>query len=387
MRLLLVTSRHPLPPWRGNQVRTVQWAEALAEHELTVLCPAGDTVGEIGSARLETVAGRAGALGGILCALGRGTPLQEGLYDRAALRRRARGLLTQGAPFDLVVVQLVRCAWAAEVVATASRATPLLFDAVDSMGLHFDRAAEASSGLRRLVLATEAARCRRREAWLADRSRVVTAVSRRDLDAIGGGGRRMVVPVAGRAPAAGAAPSGPRPQVVVVTGNLGYRPTVDGVSRFVREVWPRVRQAAPEARLVLAGARPARRLRALAGRHGVEVHGDVPSLDPYLAGARLAIAPMAEGSGVPMKVLEAWAAGVPVVVHRWAAAGLGEHASACAAPPDDSPEAWARTVVALLTEPSRAADLAARGRAAWQAGFAPDRVAEAIRAAVAAAVV
>jgi len=72
----------------------------------------------------------------------------------------------------------------------------------------------------------------------------------------------------------------------------------------------------PEARWVLAGARPPRAVRRLAALPGVEVHPDVPDLDPYLAAATVAVAPMPTGSGVPMKVLEAWAAGIPVVPAR-----------------------------------------------------------------------
>ncbi len=383
MRLLLVTSRHPLPPWRGNQVRTVQWAEALADHQVTLLCPSGRG-GAVASATLVSTGRGAGALTGLARATLLGRPLQEGLYDRPAARRRLARLLGQLPPFDLVVVQLVRCAWAAHVVAVHSPGTPLLFDAIDSMGLHFARAATTAAPPWRWALAAEASRCRRREAWLADRASLVTAVSARDLAAVGGGGRRFVVPVAGRPPEGrGSEPGGP---TLVVTGNLGYRPTVQGVLRFVRHSWPQVRQAVPEVRLVLAGARPDRRLLALTGQPGIEVHGDVPSLEPYLARATVALAPMAEGSGVAMKILEAWAAGVPVIAHPWAAEGLGEHASACAVPEDDRAETWAGTAQALLTDPARAAELGARGRAAWRASFAPERVAAAIRDAVAAAV-
>jgi len=109
----------------------------------------------------------------------RGTPFQEGLYDRPAARRRLTALLADEPPFDLVVVQLVRCAWAAEVVAALRPGTPLLYDAVDSMALHFARAAESSTGPRRWLAAAESERCRRREAWLAGRSRADSEVTAR----------------------------------------------------------------------------------------------------------------------------------------------------------------------------------------------------------------
>jgi len=134
----------------------------------------------------------------------------------------------------------------------------------------------------------------------------------------------------------------------------------------------------PEARWVLAGARPPRSLRRLAGLPGVEVVADVPDLAPYFAAARVAIAPMADGSGVPMKVLEAWANGVPVVAHPWSAAGLE------AVPGTDflvaeSAAAWRDAVARLLVDQELASRIAAAGRARWETVYSRDRVAEAIR--------
>jgi glycosyltransferase involved in cell wall biosynthesis len=132
---------------------------------------------------------------------------------------------------------------------------------------------------------------------------------------------------------------------------------------------------------VLAGARPAQAVRRLAELPGVEVHGDVPELAPFLARASVAIAPMASGSGVPMKVLEAWAAGVPVVAHPWAAAGLAS-ADEPAVEVAEDPAQWIEALMRLLGDEQAAAKLAARGRAEWLATYHPDCVAEAVREAV-----
>ena len=382
MRVLLVTSRNPLPAWRGNQVRTVEWLDALAEHELALVCPdSGD-----GAPSLQSVEGIQYGLGtasravGLFRAVVRGRPLQEGLYDTGRGRRAVARKVGRWRP-DVVVVQMVRCGWASDVIRQSSPNVPVVFDAIDAMGLHFERAGETSAFPLSLAYLAEAGRCRRREQGLAASAAVTVAVSGRDLEALAAPeGKGRVVPVAGREVARAESEAGG--PVVLLSGNLGYRPTVRGALWFAREVWPRVRAAVPGARWVLAGARPATEVRRLGRIVGVEVHADVPDLATFLAHSRVAVAPMSSGSGVPMKVLEAMAAGLPAVVHPWAAEGLvgdADEAVAVASKAED----WVAVLEALLRDPGAARDLGLRGRDLWRRYYHPDRVAEQIRDVVA----
>ena len=127
------------------------------------------------------------------------------------------------------------------------------------------------------------------------------------------------------------------------------------------------------------GARPAAAVRRLASRPGIEVHGDVDDLGPYLGRARVAIAPMASGSGVPIKILEAMAAGEPVVAEPWSADGLEDPSAVAVA---DGEAAWVDVLIRLLGDPESARQQAARGTEAWRAHYAPSRVRSRIREAV-----
>jgi hypothetical protein len=262
-----------------------------------------------------------------------------------------------------------------------SPSLPVVFDSIDAMGLHFERAAEVAAPALAAAYRAEAKRCRRRERMLVTRARFSVAVSERDLAALGAPEERgRVIPVAGR-PAVGSELPRTEP-VVLLSGNLGYRPTVRGAEWFAREVWPCIHQRIPEARWILAGARPARAVRRLAELPGVEVHADVPDLGPFLQSARVAVAPMSSGSGVPMKVLEALAAGVPAVAHPRAAEGLsGEGGKAVAAPANAAE--WVEELERLLTDSEAARDLGERGHALWQRVYRPERVAEQIRQVIA----
>jgi len=382
MRVLLVTSRFPLPAWRGNQVRTVEWLEALRGHDLGLVCPEPPdrTRGELPAEVSHYSVGAISRCTGLLRAAVSGLPLQEGLYDSGTARRALSAMLRSWRP-DVVVVQMVRCAWAAEMVWKVSPSVPVVFDSIDAMGLHFERAAAVAAPVLAAAYRAEAKRCRRRERMLVTRARTSVTVSDRDLAVLGvPEGQGRVIPVAGR-PAMGS--ESPRTEpVVLLSGNLGYRPTVQGAEWFAREVWPCIHQRIPEARWILAGARPARAVWRLAELPGVEVHADVPDLGPFLQSARVAVAPMSSGSGVPMKVLEALAAGVPAVAHPWAAEGLSGEGGRAVAAPANAAE-WVEELERLLTDSEAAGDLGERGHALWQQVYHPERIAEQIRQVVA----
>ncbi len=381
MRVLLVTSRSPLPARRGNQVRTVEWAGALADHQLGLICPdSGDPTPS--SLRFEWMPyrlGTASRASGLLRAAVGDRPMQEGIYDTNAAHRIVAQSVAQWRP-DVAVVQMLRCGWASDIIRESAPDLPVVFDAIDAMGLHYERAARTTGLPLSFAYLAEANRCRRREHELAAAADVTVAVSERDLAALAAPvGRGRVVPVAGREfVRTESAASGP---VVLLSGNLGYRPTVRGALWFAREVWPRLRATASDARWVLAGARPTAEIRRLDRISGVEVCADVPDLAPYFAGSRVAIAPMSSGSGVPMKVLEAMAAGLPVVVHPWAAEGLVGEADEAVAVASNADE-WVAVLEPMLRESEVAYNLGRRGYEVWRKFYHPERVAEQIRAVV-----
>ncbi len=111
-------------------------------------------------------------------------------------------------------------------------------------------------------------------------------------------------------------------QVLAFTGAMDYWPNVDAVEWFAHDVFPLIQARHPDAIFYIVGVRPARAVRELSRRRGIVVTGAVPDIRPYLAHARLAVAPLRLARGVQNKVLEAMAMGKPVVASPQAAEGI-----------------------------------------------------------------
>jgi glycosyltransferase involved in cell wall biosynthesis len=107
-----------------------------------------------------------------------------------------------------------------------------------------------------------------------------------------------------------------QPAVVLLAGR-GWLPSIDGARWFLRAVWPRVRARLPGARLHLFGIdRPPWR------GQGVVHHAAPATSAEAFARDALMVVPLRIASGVRMKILEAWARGLPVVATPQAIAGL-----------------------------------------------------------------
>lgn len=115
--------------------------------------------------------------------------------------------------------------------------------------------------------------------------------------------------------------AGPRHRVVFV-GDMGYTANVDAAVWFTRSMWPRLHSRFPDLRLTLVGSNPAAAVQALRTQGGVEITGTVADVRPYYGEALAAIVPLRIGSGTRLKILEAMAAGVPVISTTIGAEGL-----------------------------------------------------------------
>lgn len=150
--------------------------------------------------------------------------------------------------------------------------------------------------------------------------------------------------------------------LICFLGRMDYYPNQQAMLSFCADVFPRLRAQRPALRLAIVGARPARRIRALATLPGVTVTGSVPDVRPLARQAALSVAPLSIARGTQNKILESLAMGVPVVASPVAALGVdaipGEHFLTA-----NSATEYVAAILRLLDDPAERNRLAAAGRA------------------------
>ena len=371
MRILFLATWFPYPPDNGSKLRAYYLLRGLAEgHQVTLLSFAFATA-------------RPDALGELRdwC-----SEIQVAPVDPFALNQ-AGALRTFLSPRPVASRPVPAMS---QLAAQALRAQP--YDAViASTGMMIDYALQTPPGTARILEehnamtrwaweryqeasgAAQRARCwlswrkgRWYEARTYPRFDLLTMVSAADrqatLDAAGRRGPRVEV-VPNGVDCAHNRPglAQPRPNSLVFNGSLTYSANYDAVQWFLAEVWPRIRAQVPEATLAITGATAGVDLAGLALDDSVTLLGYVEDVRLPVAGAAVAVAPIRQGGGTRLKILEAMALGTPVVATSKGAEGLdvadGEHLLLA-----DDPERFASQTIRLVSDADLHGRLAANAR-------------------------
>lgn len=227
--------------------------------------------------------------------------------------------------YDLILAEYY---WHAErTLPTVRRWQPRVPFVVDSVDLHFVReTAAAELGLANLDSAEVT---RRRELAIYRKAEAVIAITRAEFEVLNqAGGIRAVHVIPLIYPTRAITHTGSSESVLFI-GGFGHTPNVDGIRWFLSDIWPLVRSTRPQATLRIVGTAPPPDVQAAHGLNGVEVLGYVPETRHVLADSSVLVAPLRFGAGMKGKVVEAMAAGVPVVTTRFGIEGIpgetGQH--------------------------------------------------------------
>lgn len=173
----------------------------------------------------------------------------------------------------------------------------------------------------------------------------------------------------------------PRARSVAFLGSFDYAPNEVAALRFARGIVPRLRAGEPDATFGLIGRRPTRAVRSAAAGSRIELHADVPDAADVLARYQVMVVPLAIGSGTRLKILEALAAGIPVVSTTVGMAGLELEVGREILVADDD-TGLAEAVRSVWVTPQLAARLSRAGREAVLARYSDIALERSVRAAL-----
>lgn len=213
-----------------------------------------------------------------------------------------------------------------------------------------------------------ARRCRRMEGQLLNRFDGVLVTSAADQRLLPAGIQSAIYP---NAIPFTAVPKRGKQAALIFSGNLEYEPNRQALRFFHSRVWPLVQRRWPELEWRILGKNPNAAPRKIRDDPRVFVLGPVSNAIEEIAKAQAAIVPVLSGSGTRVKILEAWAAGVPVVSTKLGAEGLGA-AAGVELLLADRPEDFAASITKVLEDPALARGIGSAGRSLYERKFTWD---------------
>ncbi|HVW17957.1 MAG TPA: glycosyltransferase family 4 protein [Solirubrobacteraceae bacterium] len=376
-RLLFLTHEPPCPPTGGARLRNLHLMRELARRGhavslLTLVLEEG--LPDAARAELAGLCERVEALpfavgparrrARLAADFALGRPYHRRYFLDRAARGAVRRLAADLRPDALVVAQLYMDVYAREVAAVPA--------VLDSHNVEERRVASmaAAGGPRALMARRQVGPVARYERAAVARAARTWAVS--DEERLhferAAPGRVDLVPNGVDATAVRMRPAPAPGADVLFLGRMDYGPNADGARHLIEDVLPLVRDPRVVVRVV--GTSPPAALTRLAERASrpVEVTGFVPETAPYLAGARMLAVSLRSGGGTRLKILEALAAGVPVVTTSLGGEGIGLRDGHDALVADD-PASFAAAIDRLAADDALCARLAANGRALVERRF------------------
>jgi len=387
MRILFLTQIVPFPPDAGPKVKT--W------HVLRSLAGQGHHVTLVSFVRPEEVSyisalkeicdavhavpirrSRVADVGYMVRSYLTGRPFLIERDDLRPMQNMVDHLVREGDFNFIHADQLTMVQFAVRAAsAFANKRPKVIFDAHNAVWSIVERMQENARWFLKPILGIEASRVKRYEGELlktVDHVLAVTDVDRAGLEkalefARGTKDGRVapitVVPIAVDTQQLQPVHRKAGSKNIVTLGTLHYPPNADGIRWFFNEVFPSVRQRVPGATLTIIGKNPPNDFLELAARspETIKVTGYVPDLVPYLEESALMVVPVRAGGGMRVRILEAFAYGMPVVTTTIGLEGIHATLGRDVLVADSAPD-FADSVSNLLQNDSAQNELALNGR-------------------------
>lgn len=171
----------------------------------------------------------------------------------------------------------------------------------------------------------------------------------------------------------------PKDPTVLFVGTFKWLPNIEAVHHIVKDIWPKVIQKVPNAKLKIVGFSPTEKILSYAKDPSIEVLGGVEDIRTAFGSSHLLLAPIRSGKGTRFKVLEAMATGTPVVATNLAVEGI-EVTPDVHVLVSDSAQGLANHTVRLLKDPKLQAELAEKGKKVVRSRYSWESIAKTLDA-------
>ena len=354
MQILFLSRWFPYPPTNGSKLRIYHLLSGLSKHHRVTLISFFDPQeGALQTDDLLQFCDRVYSLpwreyqpsslhsfGGFFSQMPRylkdtfSTAMRDEIGNQLASNR-----------FDLVIASQIDMA----AYAPFFGQVPAIFEEVE-VGVFYENYAHASTQIQRLRAGLTWLKHRRYLESTLDRFEVSTVVSEREAELINRHvtrrARIKVIPNSVDVRSYSDLQETTEPYTMIFTGAFTYEPNYDAMVWFLQNVYPMVREKVPNARLVITGNHAGRKLPC---SDGVTLTGFVEDVRPFINRSWCCLAPLQQGGGTRLKILEAMALKTPVVATSKGAEGLdvkhGEHILIA-----DDPIAFAQAILELFED-------------------------------------
>ena len=385
MRVLFLAQIIPYPPNAGPRVKTWNVLRYLADqgHDITFVSfvrPDEEqyvaTLREVCTA-VHTIPIHRSRIADVRYLLRSQVSGRPFLIERDDLRemRQIISRLLAAESFDIFHAdQLTMTQFALNTdVPTGEKRPYTIFDAHNATWTISERLKENVPGFLKPVLHLETNRIQRYEGMLVtqfdhtmvvikqDREALLAGVAETDREKISQ--RISVIPIAVDTQQLQQINRQPDSLNIMTLGSLNYPPNVDGIRWFTNDIFPLVQSQEPDVTLTIIGRDPPTDLKQLEEQNPgiINVTGYVPDLTPFMEAAALMVVPVRAGSGMRVRLLEAFARAMPAVTTTIGLEGIeAEHNEEVLLA--DTPQDFAWETVRLLRDENLQQSLARNGR-------------------------
>lgn len=325
MKIVVTLSRIPFPLEKGDKLRAYHQIKSLIEtgHDVHIVCFHFEKALPENIAALEKLGGhwywislaKAAVPISILTGIWSHHPWQVLLFHQQHAQKKFSEIIKEIQP-DVLYSQMIRTA----EYTKHFHDIPKILDYMDALSLGLQKRKDKAPWYTKWFWLDEWERVKKYEGVIAHYFDALTIISQKDANGIVLPEGKKINVISNGIDFDFFSPNNlSGNNAVLFTGNMNYPPNIDAALRLGTQIMPLVWKEKPDAKLIIAGAEPNKVLIQTLTDQRIQITGWMDDIRNAYQQGKVFAAPMAMGSGMQNKILEALSMGLPVVCSDLAA--------------------------------------------------------------------